>query len=102
MDIYAFGTILVELAEWQSLKTIVSKHLVLRKDTPTEEVAQVKRYLLHQDMAFRMGDIYSAVAIRCLSGQHLDIEAETTGDCDALMRQNFYHSVVRELEKCIL
>ena len=52
-------------------------------DTPTEEIAQVKWYLLLRNPAFRMGDIYSQVAMDCLSGKLWD-ETETDWDIDTL------------------
>jgi serine/threonine protein kinase len=103
MDIYAFGTIPVELAEWHSLEKILQdrKKLVLSKDTATEEITRVMGYLLHRNLAFRMGDIYSKVAMDCLSGRLWD-ETEIEGDGSALVTQTFYNNVVCELERCLV
>lgn len=67
MDIYAFGAVLVEIAEWAPLADILRKKVALNEHTSTEDISKAKEYLLHRNMAFRMGSIYRQVTIDCRS-----------------------------------
>jgi hypothetical protein len=104
MDIYSLGTILVELAEWRSLKRVVSKKLVINEQTSTAETSRVRDYLLEEydgegierNLAFRMGEVYSKVTMSCLKGDFLNGQ-ELTEDTAALLHQNFFNKVVKEL-----
>ena len=104
MDIYAFGATLVEIAEWQSLRSIFfnPKKPILHSPASTEEIARVRDHLLRRNIAFRMGNIYNEVTMDCLTGAFLN-EREMEGeDRSAVLQQNFYNKVVRRLERCIV
>ena len=101
MDIYAFGTLLVEIAEWAPLTDIIKNKISINQKTSTEEIARVRQYLLNRNVAFRMGTIYREVTMNCLGGNICD-ETESYVDQEAVVRDNFYGKVVRELEKCVI
>ncbi|KAF7897358.1 hypothetical protein EAF00_005586 [Botryotinia globosa] len=76
MDMYSLGLLLLELAEWKTLKHIVAKCVEVRKidsnvGVSLDSIAKIPKWLEKNVVAtrklnFRMGDIYADVAHTCL------------------------------------
>ncbi|KAF7948278.1 uncharacterized protein EAE97_003689 [Botrytis byssoidea] len=76
MDMYSLGLLLLELAEWKTLKHIVAKCVEVRKidsnvGVRLDSIAEIPKWLDKHVVAtrklnFRMGDIYADVAHTCL------------------------------------
>ena len=76
-DIYALGTILLEIGEWRSLKSLVEKVVDVGKpDVALNQLARIKPFLLDDGpkaglatLKFRMGDIYTSVTKMMINGE---------------------------------
>ena len=76
-DVYALGTMLLEIGEWRSLKSLVEKVVdVMRSDVVLVQLAKIQPFLLDESakgglatLRFRMEDIYAAVTRMMLSGE---------------------------------
>lgn len=75
-DIYALGTILLEIGEWRSLKSLIEKVVdVAKPDVALTQLAKIKPFLLDDGpkgglatLKFRMRDIYTSVTKMMISG----------------------------------
>lgn len=109
-DYYSLGIVLVEIAKWQSMKTISSHDQTFHGQTgPDREIKpkdarQVRDMLLNRDsqedhlrdIEFRMGEIYCKVVETCLTGRF----GESGEDLEAL--REFGSRVVNELGRCVI
>ena len=76
-DIYALGTILLEIGEWRSLKSLVERMVDVGKpDVALTQLAKIRPFLLDDGpkgglatLKFRMGDIYASVIKMMISGE---------------------------------
>lgn len=76
-DIYALGTILLEIGEWRSLKSLVEKVVDVGKpDVALIQLAKIRPFLLDDGpkgglatLKFRMGDIYTSVTKMMIGGE---------------------------------
>lgn len=105
-DYYALGLVLLEIAIWRSLKSILEKHTSLQRDQCSEnEIKEVSNIILDEDsrenhlgeIAFRMGDIYRDVIERCLRGDF--VRLRDTPDMQTIA---FSREVVERLGKCVI
>ena len=75
-DIYALGTILLEIGEWRSLKSLVEKVVDVGKpDVALTQLAKIKPFLLDDGpkgglatLKYRMGYVYTSVTKMMISG----------------------------------
>lgn len=109
MDIYALGTILVEIADWRQLRLLFfsGKDIIFREPVTTWELASVVDHLSQQKIAFRMGSMYHEVTIACLfdeflEGVHDMDEQGLYDETKMVIQQNFYEKVIRRLEGCVI
>jgi len=71
------GTILLEIGEWRSLKSLVEKVVDVGKpDVALNQLARIKPFLLDDGpkaglatLKFRMGDIYTSVTKMMINGE---------------------------------
>jgi len=76
-DIYALGTILLEIGEWRSLKSLEEKVVDVGKpDMALIQLAKIRPFLLDDGpkgglatLKFRMGDIYASVTKMMINGE---------------------------------
>ena len=120
-DIYALGTILLEIGEWRSLKSLVEKVVnVGKNDVALSQLAKIKPFLLDEEtngglatLRFRMGEVYASVTKMMLSGeipQQFEVtrssgETKTSGGPESsgeLFTPNLLDVAVRELSRCII
>lgn len=120
-DIYALGTILLEIGEWRSLKSLVEKVVnVGRPDVALAQLAKVRPFLLDDGpkgglatLKFRMGDVYASVTRMMISGElpeqvhnvpeRQDGKSESyPGPSGDIFVPNILDVAVRELSRCII
>jgi hypothetical protein len=102
-DIYSLGIVLIEIALWQSIGTIMKKDYAgdLRaiKAVKNELLDTKPEYL--EQVRSSAGDRYHKVVLRCLQGsQGFDIEfddVETSLDASAKLQRQYTEYVVHEL-----
>ena len=108
-DIYALGTILLEIGEWHSLKTLV-KNVVdwNRLDISLDQLAKVRPFLLDEGpkgglwmLKYRMGDIYARVTKMMLSGEVPETPEVWKGD-GVTFRPNLLDIATSELRRCMI
>ena len=107
-DVYALGTILLEIGEWRSLKGLVDRVIDVGKpDVPLTQLAQVKPFLLDEGprgglgmLRFRMGDIYARVTKMMLSGEVPGI-FQASQETAEVFRPGLLDVAIRELERCV-
>ena len=107
-DIYALGTVLLEIGEWRSLKSLVERIVDVSKvDVPLTQLAKVKPFLLDEAprgglgmLRYRMGDIYAKVTKSMLSGDILE-GFEAKEDSGGRFRPGLLDVAIRELERCV-
>jgi hypothetical protein len=107
MDVYSLGVILVELAEWRALKSMVTEVVDVTKDASLAQVSEVRPYILRKTgesgkLAFRMGEIYSRVAVDCLCGGPEDEGAANTAEDGFSSPSSAMERAVRDLERCVV
>ena len=108
-DIYALGTILLEIGEWHSLKTLVKKVVDLEKpDISLDQLAKVRPFLLDDGpkgglwmLKYRMGDIYARVTKMMLSGEVPETTEIWKGD-GVTFRPDLLDIAVSELRRCMI
>ena len=106
-DVYALGTILLEVGEWRSLKSLVEKVADLRRsDIAPVHLAKINPFLVDETaqgglatLRFRMGDIYAAVTRMMLNGEIPGIFAFSK-DEGQIFAPNMLDVAVRELSRC--
>ena len=120
-DIYALGTILLEIGEWRSLKSLVERIVnVGKSDVALSQLAKIKPFLLDEEtkgglatLSFRMGEVYALVTKMMLSGEIPQVFGETRSSGDTkssgetrssgeLFTPNLLDVAVRELSRCII
>lgn len=126
-DIYALGTILLEIGEWRSLKSLVERVVNVSKgDVPLIQLAKIRPFLLDNGprgglttLHYRMGDVYATVTRMMLEGEipqvfrvRPPLEEEQLGKDNApvntgphsgqLFAPNLLDVAVRELSRCII
>lgn len=102
-DIYSLGIVLIEIALWQSIGTIMKKDyagdLHAIKAVKNELLDTKPEYL--EQVRSSVGDRYHSVVLRCLQGsQGFDIEfddIETSLDSSAKLHRQYTQHVVNEL-----
>lgn len=108
-DIYALGTILVEIGEWHSLKTLV-KNVVdwNRQDISLDQLAKVRPFLLDEGpkgglwmLKYRMGDIYARVTRMMLSGE-VPETSEVWKGTEVAFRPDLLDIAISELRRCMI
>ncbi|KAI9723891.1 MAG: hypothetical protein M1828_004010 [Chrysothrix sp. TS-e1954] len=107
-DIYALGTILTEIGEWQSLQSLVKRQVDVTK-TPVrwDQLARVRDFLLtpgHEGglatLHYRMGTVYARVTRMMLSGE---IPGVFTASKDTgFFAPNVLDVAIRELGRCVI
>ena len=108
-DIYALGTILLEIGEWHSLKTLVKKVVDLEKpDISLDQLAKVRPFLLDDGpkgglwmLKYRMGDIYARVTKMMLGGEVPETTEIWKGD-GVTFRPDLLDIAVSELRRCMI
>ncbi len=108
-DIYALGTILLEIGEWRSLKSMVEKIVnVSKPEVPLIQLVKVRPFLLEEGakgglatLGFRMGDVYASVTKMMLSGDIPERFAQGK-DSGSMVTPNLLDVAVRELGRCII
>lgn len=108
-DIYALGTILLEIGEWHSLKTLVKNVVDLNKhDISLDQLAKVRPFLLDEGpkgglwmLKYRMGDIYARVTKMMLSGEVPETPEVWKGD-GVTFRPNLLDIATSELRRCVI
>ena len=108
-DIYALGTILLEIGEWRSLKSLVERIVdVNRNDVSLDQLAAVKPFLLDESakgglgmLKFRMGDIYAKVTRMMLSGEMPETSEKWKG-AEVTFQPDLLEIAIFELERCII
>ena len=108
-DIYALGTILLEIGEWHSLKTLVKKVVDLeRPDISLDQLAKVRPFLLDESpkgglwmLKYRMGDIYARVTKMMLSGEVPESSEVWKGD-GVTFRPDLLDIAISELRRCMI
>jgi hypothetical protein len=108
-DIYALGTILLEIGEWRSLRRLVEKIVdVSRPNVPLDQLALVKPFLLNEGpkgglgmLKYRMGDVYAQVTKMMLSGV-VPPAPQAQKEAGIVFRPNVLDIAVRELGRCVV
>ena len=108
-DIYALGTILLEIGEWRSLKTLVEKVVDLnRPDISLDQLAKVRPFLLDEGpkgglwmLRYRMGDIYARITKMMLSGE-LPETPEVWKGAGVTFRRDLLDVAISELRRCVI
>ena len=108
-DIYALGTILLEIGEWHSLKTLVKKVVGLENpDISLDQLAKVRPFLLDESpkgglwmLKYRMGDIYARVTKMMLSGEVPETSEVWKGD-GVTFRPDLLDIAISELRRCMI
>ena len=108
-DIYALGTILLEIGEWHSLKTLVKNVVDLKRhDISLDQLAKVRPFLLDEGpkgglwmLKYRMGDIYARVTKMMLSGEVPETPEVWKGD-GVTFRPNLLDIATSELRRCVI
>ncbi|KAI4120725.1 MAG: hypothetical protein LQ338_006809 [Usnochroma carphineum] len=108
-DVYALGTILLEIGEWRSLKSLVEKIVNVGKpEVPLIQLAKIRPFLLEEGakgglatLRFRMGDVYASVTKMMLSGKIPERFAPAK-DSGPIVTPNLLDVAVRELGRCII
>ncbi|KAL8630538.1 hypothetical protein Q9189_003748 [Teloschistes chrysophthalmus] len=108
-DIYALGTVLLEIGEWRSLKSLVAKVVDVEKvNVGLTEVSRVRPFLLDSGpkgglatLKFRMGDIYTSVTKMMLSGQ-IPKQPAVTKESGEIFLPNILDIAVQELSRCLI
>ena len=108
-DIYALGTVLLELGEWRSLRSLVKKFVDLEKsDIALIQLARIRSSFLHNsnkgslgNLKFRMGDVCTSVTKMMLSGEIPKVPAMTKEE-GQLFAPNILDIAVRELGRCLI
>ena len=106
MDVYSFGTILLEIAEWRPLRYIVKSLVDVNAETvPLSKLAGVQEFLLSgrgkggtSKVRARASDIYADACLMCLKGtmDESDIRNEEEHD----LGSSLIDEVVQKLERC--
>lgn len=102
-DYYSFGVVLVEIAMWRSIKTILRNHQKLQGEECGENDARKVRDILldesqeniPREIAFRAGDTFREVIRVCLTGEF------GAGGPDRWLGE-FSRRVAEELERCTI
>lgn len=102
-DVYSLGIVLIEIALWQSIGTIMKKNytgsLLAIKAVKNELLDTKPEYL--EQVRSNAGDRYYKVVLRCLQGsQGFDIEfddTETSLESSAKLQRQYTEHVVNEL-----
>ncbi|KAI4249980.1 MAG: hypothetical protein L6R42_008828 [Xanthoria sp. 1 TBL-2021] len=105
-DIYALGTILLEIGEWRSLSRLVEKIVTVGKgDIALSQLAKIRPFLLEDGakgglatLRFRMGDIYALVTKMMLCGEIPQPFAAAQGS-GQIVFPNLLDVAVRELSR---
>ena len=101
-DIYALATVLVEIGEWRSLKSILGGLMDTRRyDVSLVELSKVKPWLQGEGiegLSFRMGEIYSEVVGMMLANEVSERWKEGVGIREA----GVLDTAVRELGRCVI
>ncbi|PMD16723.1 hypothetical protein NA56DRAFT_649282 [Hyaloscypha hepaticicola] len=106
MDTYSLGTVLLEIAEWRSLRYLVDSVVdVGAADVPLNRLAEVQPFLLRGDgkggtskLRVKMGDIYTQACRGCLGAE---IKEEDPREGNAFgASPSVLDLAVRHLERC--
>jgi serine/threonine protein kinase len=105
-DYYGLGIVMVEIAVWRCINSILKKHTDLQREECKEnDVRKVRDILLDEDsqenhprdIAFRMGDIYWKVVKTCLKG-----EFGVPKGAEEQLLLAYQRDVVGELRRCVI
>lgn len=101
-DIYALATVLVEIGEWRSLKSIVGGLMdTLRYEVSLIELSKVKPWLQGkgvEGLRFRMGEVYNEVVGMMLANEVPEHWREGEG----VRLAGVLDTGVRELQRCVI
>ncbi|KAI4251466.1 MAG: hypothetical protein LQ352_004828 [Teloschistes flavicans] len=108
-DIYALGTVLLEIGEWRSLKSLIAKVVDVEKvNVGLTEVSRVRPFLLDggpkgglATLKFRMGDIYTSVTRMMLSGE-IPEQPAVTKESGEIFLPNILDIAIQELSRCLV
>ncbi|KAL8724265.1 MAG: hypothetical protein Q9181_006905 [Wetmoreana brouardii] len=108
-DIYALGTVLLEIGEWRSLKSLVEKLVDVGKaDVALIQLAKVKPFLLDdgpkgglRTLKFRMGDVYTSVTRMMLSGE-IPEQSRVREESAEIYTPSILDVAIRELGHCVI
>jgi hypothetical protein len=108
-DNYALGTVLLEIGEWRSLRSIVSKVVNFKEvRVPLTEIAKVRAFLLNEEtggtskLKAHMGDIYAKAVRMCLSGSIAGRGVDEGMSPLTLFSPSPLEIVVQDLERCVI
>lgn len=104
MDLYALGMVLIEVAEWRALKTLIRKFVDVTKpnvDVPLNQMAGLGNWLLKEKlesgvMQFRMGDVFGRAVEGCLR------EGGAQDATDGKKATQPLQDMVRKLDRCVV
>jgi len=115
MDLYSLGTVLMEIAEWRPLSTLVKQVIDVKRVAiaPLTQLAEVKTWLSaaacgEKDVVkvdFRMGKKYARAVRMCLGVDHLDGDMVTTNlgaEAQKDQTAQVLDEVIKELRGCII
>ncbi|RYP42655.1 hypothetical protein DL767_000024 [Monosporascus sp. MG133] len=102
-DYYSLGIVMVEIACWKPLASLLTKSRELQgTECKEEDIRRVREILKRYefpgspvDIAFRMGNIYRQVVEVCLDGNF----GASDGPC---LLASFRQRVISELDRCII
>ncbi|KAL6719265.1 hypothetical protein ACLMJK_003504 [Lecanora helva] len=101
-DIYSLATVLVEIGEWRSLKSILGSLMDTRRyDCSLIELSKVKPWLEGkgvEGLKFRIGDVYSGIVGMMLA----NIVPERWQEGEGVRQAGVLDTGVRELSKCVI
>ena len=115
MDLYSLGVVLMEIAEWRPLGTLVKQVIDVKKVAvaPLTQLSEVKTWLCVAarggkdavKVDFRMGKKYARAVRMCLGVEYLDGEMVTTNlgaEAQKDRTAQALDEVIEELRGCVI
>ena len=115
MDLYSLGAVLMEIAEWRPLSTLVKQVIDVKKVAvaPLTQLAEVKTWLCAAacggkevvKVDFRMGKKYARAVRMCMGVEDLDSETVTANlvaEAQKDRAAQVLDEVIEELRGCVI
>ncbi|XDG05093.1 hypothetical protein ABKA04_004708 [Annulohypoxylon sp. FPYF3050] len=105
MDVYSLGAVMLEVAEWRALHYLVGSIVDANAEiVPLTRLAKVRPFLLGEGgksgiskLRYRVGDVYTAACIICLTGELGNAEVNEASSEASLVGLS-----IRQLKSCII
>ncbi|MCJ1470023.1 hypothetical protein MMC07_008668 [Pseudocyphellaria aurata] len=105
MDLYSLGVIMVEIAEWRALKTLIRKKVDVTRegvDVPLSAIAEIGPWLMQEKVrsgtvSFRMGKVFGRAVEKFLVGGIPEDGGPDGEEAGKLLR-----TVVGDLKRCFI